>query len=70
MYWNFGIKDLAMQTSNKWQKCPNLKPLWGFQNWKGGEDYLWRLSNGKTNKGESSKGECDLYIMLLRASPC
>ena len=28
----FGIKDLAMQTLNKWQKCPNLKPLWGSQN--------------------------------------
>ena len=32
MCWNFGIKDSAMQTSNKWRKCPNLKTLWGSQN--------------------------------------
>ena len=28
---------------------------------------MWRLSNGKTNKGESSKGECDLYLTLFKA---
>ena len=43
-------------------------PKFGNKVWKGGEDYLRCMPNGKVNKGKSSQGECDCYLTLFKAS--
>ena len=45
-------------------------PNFGNKVWKGGEDYLWCMPNGKTNKVKSSQGECYCHLTLFGASSC